>query len=284
MTDGLPRRPVTGDREPISHPPRVTGPPAGATGATPPPDSRMGASPGRPTLGIGMIGYSFMGLAHSQAWRNARSFFDPALAAGSRRHRWAQRDAAGDAAHRFGWQHVETDWRRSLESDDVDVIDICTPGDTHAEITIAALEAGKHVLCEKPLANSVEEAEAMAYAAERAAAHGIRSMVGFTYRRVPAIALARQLVPEGRIGRVRHVRAQYLQDWLTDPQSPHDLADAEGARRLGCPGRHRRPHRRPRPARDGRAPHRGSARLTETFVSSAPCAVTVSAEVTPVRQ
>ncbi|HWO52526.1 MAG TPA: Gfo/Idh/MocA family oxidoreductase, partial [Ornithinibacter sp.] len=141
-----------------------------------------------------MIGYAFMGVAHSQGWRNARSFFDPALvpdlvAVGGR-----DAVAAGDMARRFDWQHVETDWRALIARPDVDLVDICTPGDTHAEIAIAALEAGKHVLCEKPLANTVAEAHAMAEAAERARARGIRSMVGFTYRRVPAIALARQLV------------------------------------------------------------------------------------------
>jgi predicted dehydrogenase len=107
-----------------------------------------------------------------------------------------------------------------LERDDVDLVDICTPGDTHAEIAIAALEAGKHVLCEKPLANTVAEAEAMADAAAKAAARGVRSMVGFTYRRVPAIGLARQLVAEGRLGTIHHVRAQYLQDWIVDPEAP----------------------------------------------------------------
>jgi predicted dehydrogenase len=174
----------------------------------------------RPSLGIGMIGYSFMGVAHSQGWRNARSFFDPPLtprlvAIGGRNS-----EAAADVARRFDWQRVETDWRALVERDDVDLVDICTPGDTHAEIAVAALEAGKHVLCEKPLANSVEEATAMAEAAAKARAHGIRSMVGFTYRRVPAIAYARWLVEAGRIGEIRHVRAQYLQDWLTDPEAP----------------------------------------------------------------
>jgi predicted dehydrogenase len=120
----------------------------------------------------------------------------------------------------MGWQSAETDWRRLLERDDIDLVDVCTPGDTHAEIAIAALEAGKHVLCEKPLANTVEEAEAMTAAAERAAERGVRAMVGFTYRRVPAIELARRLVAEGRIGDIRHVRAQYLQDWIADAQAP----------------------------------------------------------------
>jgi predicted dehydrogenase len=123
-------------------------------------------------------------------------------------------------AEKFGWEHVETDWRALIARDDVDVVDVCTPGDTHAEIAVAALEAGKHVLCEKPLANSVAEAEAMAEAAKAARARGVRSMVGFTYRRVPAIKLARNLVADGKLGEVRHVRAQYLQDWLIDPQAP----------------------------------------------------------------
>ncbi|WP_116950308.1 Gfo/Idh/MocA family protein [Jiangella endophytica] len=172
------------------------------------------------SLGIGMVGYAFMGAAHSQAWRNAPSFFDvpvvPRLVALGGRNS----EAAGDVARRFGWESVETDWRRLVARDDVGLVDVCTPGDTHAEIAIAALEAGKHVLCEKPLANSVAEAEAMVEAAEKAAESGVRSLVGFTYRRVPAIALARQLVAEGRLGQLHHVRAQYLQDWIADPAAP----------------------------------------------------------------
>jgi predicted dehydrogenase len=124
------------------------------------------------------------------------------------------------AADRHGWAAAETDWRALITRDDIDLVDICTPGDSHAEIALAALAAGKHVLCEKPLANSVEEAEAMAAAAEAAHARGQRAMVGFNYRRVPAAAFARQLVAEGRIGTLRHIRVTYLQDWLTDPSSP----------------------------------------------------------------
>lgn len=124
------------------------------------------------------------------------------------------------AAARLGWAAAETDWRALIARDDVDLVDICTPGDSHAEIAVAALEAGKHVLCEKPLANSVEEAEVMTEAAERAAANGQLAMVGFNYRRVPAIALARRMVADGRIGTLRHVRAHYLQDWLADPAFP----------------------------------------------------------------
>ena len=171
-------------------------------------------------LGIGMVGYAFMGAAHSQAWRTAPAFFDLPLHPRLRAICGRNEDAAGDVARRFGWESVETDWRALLTRDDIDVIDICTPGNTHAEIAIAALEAGKHVLCEKPLANTVAEAEAMVAAATEAAKHGVRAMVGFTYRRTPAVSFARQLVASGRLGTIRHVRGQYLQDWLTDENAP----------------------------------------------------------------
>src|SRR5688572_23045398 len=177
-------------------------------------------SPDRPTLGVGLIGYAFMGAAHSQAWRTAPHFFDlpirPQLTVLAGRNQ----AAVTDAAQRLGWAGTETDWRRVIERDDIDVVDIVTPGDTHAEIAIAALEAGKHVLCEKPLANTVAEAERMAAAAAQAAERGIRSMVGFTYRRVPATTFARDLVAQGRIGEIRQVRAEYLQDWLMDAEAP----------------------------------------------------------------
>ena len=174
----------------------------------------------RPVLGVGLAGYAFMGAAHSQAWRTAPRVFDlplrPAMAA------LCGRDAraALAAARRYGWATTETDWRALIERDDVHLVDVCTPGDLHADIAIAALEAGKHVLCEKPLANTLAEAEAMAAAAAQASSRGIRSMTGFNYRRVPAVALARELVAEGRIGQIRHVRATYLQDWLVDPAFP----------------------------------------------------------------
>ncbi|MFF9909801.1 Gfo/Idh/MocA family protein [Streptomyces sp. NPDC013457] len=173
-----------------------------------------------PSLGIGMVGYAFMGAAHSQGWRTAGRVFDlplrPVLAAVAGRDRAAVRAAAA----KHGWAAAETDWRALVARDDVQLVDVCTPGDSHAEIAIAALEAGKHVLCEKPLANSVAEAEAMVAAAEAAAARGQVAMVGFNYRRVPAIAYARGLVAEGRLGALRHVRVTYLQDWLVDPGFP----------------------------------------------------------------
>jgi predicted dehydrogenase len=171
-------------------------------------------------LRVAMIGHAFMGSAHSQAWRTAGRFFD--LPLDPRMSVLVGRDAdrVAEAASRLGWEQSATDWREVVARDDVDLVDICTPGDTHRDIAMAALEAGKHVLCEKPLANSVAEAEEMTAAAEQAHAHGVRAMVGFTYRRVPAISLARELVADGRIGDVRHVRAQYLQDWIADPEAP----------------------------------------------------------------
>ncbi len=171
-------------------------------------------------LGVGLVGYSFMGAAHSQAWRTAGRFFDLPVAPDMAVLCGRDAAAAGAAAARLGWRSVETDWKQLLTRDDVDLVDICTPGDTHAEIAVAALDAGKHVLCEKPLANTVEEARAMVAAAERARASGVRATVAFNYRRVPAVALARRLVEQGRIGQVRHVRATYLQDWIVDPEFP----------------------------------------------------------------
>ncbi len=172
-----------------------------------------------PRLGVGMIGYAFMGAAHSQAWRVAPRFFDLALRPEMTVLCGRNGSAVEAAADGLGWAGSETDWRRVVERDDVDLVDICTPGDTHAEIAIAALAAGKHVLCEKPLANTVAEAEVMTRAAASAPG-GAKAMVGFSYRRVPAVALARQIVAEGRIGTLRHVRAQYLQDWIADENAP----------------------------------------------------------------
>jgi predicted dehydrogenase len=171
-------------------------------------------------LRVAMIGYGFMGAAHSQGWRVAPRFFDLPLAPEMSLIVGRNAEAVAQAADKWGWAESDTDWRTAIERDDIDLIDIVTPGDTHAEIAIAALEAGKHVLCEKPLANTVEEAQAMAEAAERAAAKGVRSMVGFTYRRVPATTFARDLVAAGKLGEIRQVRAVYLQDWLTDAEAP----------------------------------------------------------------
>ncbi|KRA24917.1 dehydrogenase [Microbacterium sp. Root61] len=167
-----------------------------------------------------MIGHGFMGAAHSVGWRQAPRVFDlpgePEMAVIVGRNASSVREAA----HKWGWAEAATDWRAVVARDDIDIVDIVTPGDSHAAIAIAALDAGKHVLCEKPLANTVDEAEAMADAAVRAAKRGVRSMVGFTYRRVPAVMFLRELIAEGVVGDVQQVRAAYRQDWLVDRSVP----------------------------------------------------------------
>jgi predicted dehydrogenase len=192
-------------------------------------------------LRVGMVGYAFMGAAHSQAWRTVNRVFD--LPVRARMVAVCGRDSANvaAAADRLGWEGFSTDWRELVARDDIDVIDICTPGDSHAEIAIAALAAGKHVLCEKPLANTVEEARAMVAAAAKARADGVRSMCGFNYRRVPAVALMHDFVASGRLGVIRHVRAAYLQDWIVDPQFPlvwRLQKDRAGSGALGDIGAH----------------------------------------------
>ncbi len=174
----------------------------------------------RRPLRIGMIGYAFMGRAHSQAWRSVGAFFDVPLQPQMVAICGRDATAVQRAAEQLGWQDAVTDWRALVERDDVELVDICSPGGNHAEVALAALAAGKHVLCEKPLANTVAEAERMAEAARHAAGRGVRAMVGFNYRRVPALELARRLVAEGRLGRIHHVRAVYLQDWIVDPEFP----------------------------------------------------------------
>jgi predicted dehydrogenase len=171
-------------------------------------------------LRVAMVGTGFMGAAHSQGWRVAPRFYE--LERSPQMSVVVGRDLAKTeaAAHKWGWGEATTDFSAVLARDDIDIVDIVTPGDSHCEMAIAALEAGKHVLCEKPLANTVEEARRMANAAEAAAKNGVLAMVGFTYRRVPAATFARELVSRGAVGEVRQIRGQYLQDWLSDPEAP----------------------------------------------------------------
>ena len=168
-------------------------------------------------LNIGLIGYGFMGRAHSNAYRKVNQFFtldyQPVLKAACAR----KADKINAFAANWGWESVETDWRKLVERKDIDVIDIGSPNNTHKDIAIAAAEAGKMVLCEKPLAMNAAEGLAMTEAIEKA---GVPNMVWFNYRRVPAISLAKQLIDEGRIGRVFHYRAKYLQDWTISPDLP----------------------------------------------------------------
>lgn len=170
--------------------------------------------------GVAVIGYAFMGKAHSHAWRNVAALRPGAP--GVRQQVLVGRDAeaVAAAAGQYGWAESATDWREVLDRDDIDVVDVCVPGHLHAEVAIAALEAGKHVIAEKPLANTMAEAEKMVATARAARERGVHSMVGFNYRRVPALALARRHVAEGRLGDIRQVRVSYLQDWLADDAAP----------------------------------------------------------------
>ncbi|WP_051321833.1 Gfo/Idh/MocA family protein [Alicyclobacillus contaminans] len=164
-----------------------------------------------------MVGYKFMGKAHSHAFRDLPFFFDseavPVLTAIAGRDESAVREAA----RRFGFASYETDWRRLVERDDIDVVDIVTPNNMHAEIAVAAAKAGKHVICEKPLAMSVEQAEQMLEAVQSS---GVRALICHNYRFAPAVQYAKRLIADGRLGRIYHVRAQYLQDWVMDPHFP----------------------------------------------------------------
>ncbi|HVX83225.1 MAG TPA: Gfo/Idh/MocA family oxidoreductase [Phycisphaerae bacterium] len=168
-------------------------------------------------LNVGLVGYQFMGKAHSNAWAQAGRYFD--LPREVALHTLVGRhvEPLRKTADRWGWKKYATDYREVLEDGEVELVDIGAPNDMHAEIAIAAAEAGKAVACEKPLARSFAEAKGMAEAVKR---RGVKNFVWFNYRRVPAIAFARQLIQEGRIGRVYHARALYLQDWIKDPATP----------------------------------------------------------------
>jgi predicted dehydrogenase len=171
----------------------------------------------RKPLNVALIGYKFMGKAHSQAWSTVGRFFDldlqPVLKV------VCGRDAAAVAefAERWGWESSATDWREVVKRSDVDVVDISAPGNVHAEIGIAAAEAGKHVFCEKPLAFTLADGKRMLAAVRKT---GVKHMVNFNYRLCPAVSLAKQIIDSGGIGEVRHARFTYLQDWLVNPEFP----------------------------------------------------------------
>ena len=169
------------------------------------------------TLRVGMIGYRFMGKAHSNAWRQAPHFFN--LPASVEMHTICGRDAAGveTARAQLGWQHASTDWKAVVNSPDIDIVDINTPNDSHAEIAIAAAKAGKHILCEKPLALTVAQCKEMIQAVKKAK---VVNMVCHNYRRIPAIAQAKKMIDEGALGELFHYRARYAQDWIVDPDFP----------------------------------------------------------------
>lgn len=170
------------------------------------------------TLRVAMIGYGFMGKVHSHAWRTVNHFFPVTPRVEMTVICGRSEKALAEACELYGWSETERDWKKVIARNDIDIIDICTAGDTHKEIAVAALKAGKHVICEKPLANTVDEANEMAAAA--AAARSSCSMVAFNYRRVPALAMARAMIQSGKLGTIYHVRANYLQDWIIDPEFP----------------------------------------------------------------
>lgn len=171
----------------------------------------------RGTINIGLVGYKFMGRAHSTAYRQVWPFFRPGLKPIMKAICGRNEAAVRQAADSLGWQTYETSWEQLVNREDIDLIDICTPGDSHRDIAVAAAQAGKHVFCEKPLANSLRGAKEMLAAVQAA---GVKHMVNFNYRRVPAVQLAKQLIDEGAIGEIRHWRAVYLQDWIVDPEFP----------------------------------------------------------------
>ncbi|MBN1808886.1 MAG: Gfo/Idh/MocA family oxidoreductase [Planctomycetes bacterium] len=168
-------------------------------------------------VNVGMVGCGFMGKAHSNAWHRAHIFFKTGAEAVMKAACDSDKKAVKAMADLWGWQRTETDYRKLVTAEDIDLVDIATPNKAHAEIAIAAAEAGKAILCEKPLAMDLKQALAMVKAVKK---NKVLNVVAFNYRRVPALALARQIIQEGRLGRIFHVRACYLQDWIIDPDFP----------------------------------------------------------------
>lgn len=168
-------------------------------------------------INVGLIGYKFMGKAHSNAYSKVAMFFDLPVKPVMKAICGRNEEGVKEAAERFGWEGYETSWEKLIQRDDIDLIDITAPSNFHKEIAAAAAEAGKHILCEKPLALNVPDAKAMVEAVEKA---GVKHMIGFNYRRAPAVRLAKRLVEQGKIGKIFHFRGTYLQDWLVDPNFP----------------------------------------------------------------
>ncbi len=168
-------------------------------------------------LRVGLIGCGFMGKTHSNAYHVVNKFFDLELEPVLKTVCSIDKAAAESFASTWGYENAETDWRKVVESDDIDIIDICLPNNLHPEVAIAAAKAGKAILCEKPLAHNTEQAEAMTKAVEEA---GVPNQVSFNYRRVPAVTMAKQLIDEGRLGKIFHYRANFLQDWTISDDVP----------------------------------------------------------------
>ncbi|HEV2382662.1 MAG TPA: Gfo/Idh/MocA family oxidoreductase [Terriglobia bacterium] len=168
-------------------------------------------------INVALIGYKFMGRAHSNAYRQVSHFFPGKFTPRLKVICGRDREAAEAAARQLGWDEVETDWRVVVERDDIDVIDVSTPGHLHHDQVMAAAAAGKHIICEKPLANTLADAKDMLKAVQKA---GVKHMLMHNYRKIPAVALVRRMIDDGRLGEIYHYHGAYLQDWIMDPQFP----------------------------------------------------------------
>lgn len=168
-------------------------------------------------LNVGLVGYKFMGKAHSNAYARLGMFFDPGAEVCRRAICGRDEKWVAESAQKFGWESYETSWERLVARDDIDIIDITSPSDTHKEVAVAAAQNGKHIFCEKPLALTTDDARVMLEEAERAK---VKHQIGFNYRFAPAVVLAKKFIDEGKIGTIRHVRASYLQDFIIDPDFP----------------------------------------------------------------
>ncbi|HVA00319.1 MAG TPA: Gfo/Idh/MocA family oxidoreductase [Terriglobia bacterium] len=170
-----------------------------------------------PEINVALIGYKFMGKAHSNAYRQVRRFFPGKLEPRLKVICGRDRTGAKAAARQFGWEEVETDWRRVVARKDIDIVDVSSPGYLHCEMVVAAARAGKHVICEKPLANNLRDAQKMLQAVERA---GVKHMIMHNYRKIPAVVLAKKMIEDGRLGDIYHYSGTYFQDWIIDPKFP----------------------------------------------------------------
>ncbi len=168
-------------------------------------------------INVALLGYKFMGKAHSNAYRQVRKFFPGKLVPRMKVICGRDRPALEAAAAQFGWEETETDWRRVVDRKDIDVVDVSTPGHLHHPMVLAAAEAGKHIICEKPLGNTLAEAKEMLRAVEKA---GVKHLLMHNYRKIPAVAFARKLIEDGRLGDIYHYHGAYLQDWIMDPLFP----------------------------------------------------------------
>lgn len=169
------------------------------------------------TLNVGLIGYKFMGKAHSNAFQRLGMFFEPSVKVNMKAICGREEGWVKESAQKFGWEGYETSWEKLVSREDIDIVDITAPSNAHTEIALKAAEQGKHIFCEKPLALNLKDAREMVAAVEK---YNVKNQIGFNYRFAPAILLAKKLIDEGKIGKIFHFRALYLQDWIIDPDFP----------------------------------------------------------------